>query len=208
MLDIYRYIRWRFATIRESLDKDRDTYWIREFHRWKILCQYLPYSKEIQFVFVLFQYFQVCQQAIPPNIFYWRFGCKMCIRDRYWRVIIWKGAHTFFSELVRQLQVLKVQFSYDFVKAKSYEGTSSTGNGRTLWSCFQLVKIEGCNMESLKGRNVIIVEDIIDTGKTMSELIPYSVSYTHLIFIIVFTCIHDTFWSFSLRVRIYKETIK
>lgn len=32
-------------------------------------------------------------------------------------------------------------------------------------------------MESLKGRNVIIVEDIIDTGKTMSELIPYFHSY-------------------------------
>ena len=32
-------------------------------------------------------------------------------------------------------------------------------------------------MESLKGRNVIIVEDIIDTGKTMSELSPYFHSY-------------------------------
>ena len=63
------------------------------------------------------------------------------------------------------------------MKAKSYEGTSSTGKGRTHFSCSIIVKIEGCNMESLKGRNVIIVEDIVDTGRTMSELIPYFHSY-------------------------------
>ena len=95
----------------------------------------------------------------------------------YWGWLKVQGAHTFFSELVRQLQLLRIQFSYDFVKAKSYEGTSSTGNGMILSYCLSIVRIEGCNMESLKGRNVIIVEDIVDTGNTMSALIPYFHSY-------------------------------
>lgn len=75
------------------------------------------------------------------------------------------------------MQLLRIQFSYDFVKAKSYEGTSSTGNGMILSYCLSIVRIEGCNMESLKGRNVIIVEDIVDTGNTMSALVPYFHSY-------------------------------
>lgn len=33
--------------------------------------------------------------------------------------------------------------------------------------------ITGCNTESLKDKNVIVVEDIIDTGRTMKELLPY-----------------------------------
>lgn len=32
--------------------------------------------------------------------------------------------------------------------------------------------MEGINLESLKGRNVIVVEDIVDTGNTMQALIP------------------------------------
>ena len=32
-------------------------------------------------------------------------------------------------------------------------------------------------MEKMKGRNIILVEDIIDTGKTMQALIPYFESY-------------------------------
>ena len=35
-----------------------------------------------------------------------------------------------------------------------------------------VVRVEGVNLESLKGRNVIVVEDIIDTGNTMKALIP------------------------------------
>ena len=37
--------------------------------------------------------------------------------------------------------------------------------------------IQGCDMEKMKGRNVILVEDNIDTGKTMQALIPYFESY-------------------------------
>jgi hypoxanthine phosphoribosyltransferase len=44
-------------------------------------------------------------------------------------------------------------------RVKSYEGTSSTGN----------VKIDNCDVSSLAGKHVLFVEDIIDTGLTMSR---------------------------------------
>ena len=40
-----------------------------------------------------------------------------------------------------------------------------------------LVQIDGMNLEYLKGKHVIVVEDIIDTGKTMQKLIPLIESY-------------------------------
>lgn len=47
-----------------------------------------------------------------------------------------------------------------FVKMASYEGTSTTG---------QVKQLIGVN-ESLTGRTVIIIEDIVDTGNTVVEL--------------------------------------
>lgn len=51
----------------------------------------------------------------------------------------------------------------EFMRASSYHGTSSTG------------KVElsgGLKVEHLKGKDVIIVEDIVDTGTTLSHLLP------------------------------------
>ena len=51
----------------------------------------------------------------------------------------------------------------EFIRVSSYEGTESTGN----------VKIAGgIDLESLKQKHVILVEDIVDTGTTLSHLIP------------------------------------
>ncbi|KAK8797303.1 hypothetical protein WA158_004511 [Blastocystis sp. Blastoise] len=72
-------------------------------------------------------------------------------------------AQPFFASLIDQLMNYNLDFSYEFVKVKSYEGTSSSGN----------VSISGIDVSTLKGKNVLIVEDIIDTGITMSRLVPY-----------------------------------
>lgn len=66
------------------------------------------------------------------------------------------GAFIFAADLVRAAQ-LPCEIS--FVKLASYEGTASTG---------ELTIHLGINTP-LAGRHVIIVEDIIDTGRTLVE---------------------------------------
>jgi|EP00624_Nannochloropsis_granulata_P000756 hypoxanthine phosphoribosyltransferase len=83
-----------------------------------------------------------------------------------------KGGSSFFWELQsalinlsshRRTNTAKFQFSFDFVRVKSYEGTESTGT----------VQITGTDMKNLKGRHLLLVEDLIDSGLTMSQLVPH-----------------------------------
>ncbi len=69
-----------------------------------------------------------------------------------------KGAVSFFAHLCEQITIPMV---YDFIKASSYEGTSSTG----------IVNISYMPTTKLENRHVIIVEDIIDTGRTLSAVV-------------------------------------
>ena len=50
----------------------------------------------------------------------------------------------------------------EFLRASLYEGNASTGK----------VKVENFNFENLEGKHVIIVEDIVDTGTTLSHSLP------------------------------------
>ena len=50
----------------------------------------------------------------------------------------------------------------DFIRLKSYSGSDSTGN-------VQVIGLD--SLDALTDRNVLIVEDIIDTGRTMKELL-------------------------------------
>ena len=70
------------------------------------------------------------------------------------------------------MQQLGMAFSYDFIKVKSYNGANSSGEGIPFWICWSAVQVDGLKLEVLKGHDVVIVEDIIDTGKTMQVLIP------------------------------------
>ena len=71
---------------------------------------------------------------------------------------ILKGAVLFFSDLVRQLEM---DVRFDFMTISSYGGsTESTGE----------VKIRKDLDTSISGQNVLIVEDIIDTGLTLTAL--------------------------------------
>lgn len=51
----------------------------------------------------------------------------------------------------------------EFLRASSYEGTSTTG---------KVDVVGGQKFEDMTGRDVLIVEDIIDTGTTLSHLLP------------------------------------
>lgn len=72
---------------------------------------------------------------------------------------ILNGAFIFAADLFRNISI---DAEISFIKLASYKGTSSTGNVVTA------IGME----EKLNGRHVIIVEDIIDTGKTLSSFMP------------------------------------
>ncbi len=71
---------------------------------------------------------------------------------------ILNGCFMFASDLFKQLEI---DCRISFLKLASYQGTQSTGKIR------QLI---GLN-EDIKGKTVIILEDIIDTGITMEHII-------------------------------------
>jgi hypoxanthine phosphoribosyltransferase len=73
-------------------------------------------------------------------------------------VCILKGAYVFLADLAR---CLSIPHEVDFMAVSSYDGgTQSTG----------VVKIEKDLRASITGRDVIIIEDIVDSGLTLSHL--------------------------------------
>jgi hypoxanthine phosphoribosyltransferase len=74
-------------------------------------------------------------------------------------IAILNGSFVFASDLFRSLTI---EAEISFIKLASYKGTSSTGS---------VVTAIGMD-ENLKDRHVIILEDIIDTGKTLHAFLP------------------------------------
>ena len=73
---------------------------------------------------------------------------------------ILKGSVMFMTELAKNV---KSNVQLDFMDVSSYEGTESTGN----------IKINKDIRDSIEGKDVIIVEDIIDTGRTLTYVLEY-----------------------------------
>lgn len=73
-------------------------------------------------------------------------------------LVVLNGAFIFASDLIKKVTV---DCEVSFVKLSSYEGTRSTTMVKELL---------GLN-EILKGRTVVVIEDIIDTGNTMESMI-------------------------------------
>ena len=67
-----------------------------------------------------------------------------------------KGATIFLADLARQITL---DVSFDFIAVSSY------GNAKQHSGEVRLVKDVDCSME---GRNIILVEDILDTGLTLT----------------------------------------
>jgi len=74
-------------------------------------------------------------------------------------IAVLNGSFIFAADLFRSLTV---EAEISFIKLASYKGTTSTGNVVTA------IGME----EKLNGRHVIILEDIIDTGKTLHSFLP------------------------------------
>ena len=73
-------------------------------------------------------------------------------------LVVLNGAFMFAADLYRKIEI---DSEISFVKLASYSGTQSTSDVKELI---------GLN-EKLKGRTVVILEDIIDTGTTVQYLI-------------------------------------
>ena len=77
---------------------------------------------------------------------------------------ILNGAFMFASDLVRQI---RLDCQITFLKLASYTGTSSTGNVKRLI---------GIN-EDIHNKTVVILEDIVDTGVTLEDIIKQLTGY-------------------------------
>lgn len=81
-------------------------------------------------------------------------GCHLIL------IGVLKGAFIFLADLARQLTIKNIQI--DFLRAASYgSDTSSSGT-------IQLTKDLDTD---IKGKDVLLIEDIVDTGNTISFLI-------------------------------------
>jgi hypoxanthine phosphoribosyltransferase len=86
------------------------------------------------------------------------------------------GAFIFVADLIRQLDL---PITFDFIAASSYDGTESTGKLNILLDL----------KTDIKGKHVLLVEDIIDTGLTIKTLLaefqrrgPASLKFCSLLF--------------------------
>lgn len=74
-------------------------------------------------------------------------------------IAILNGSFMYASDLFKEITI---EAEICFIKLASYKGTKSTGN---------VITSIGLD-EPLKDRHVIIVEDIVDTGNTLSKFLP------------------------------------
>ena len=68
------------------------------------------------------------------------------------------GVFIFMADLVRAIDIA---VEVDFISAQSYLSTNSTGD----------VQVSGVERINVRGRHVVLVDDIIDTGQTSAHLL-------------------------------------
>lgn len=82
------------------------------------------------------------------------------ITDEIMAICILKGSIHFYSDLLKRLDM---NVRYNFVHVSSYAGERSTGK----------IRVKTWVDESLTGRHVLLIEDIVDTGNTLRYIMNY-----------------------------------
>ncbi len=72
-------------------------------------------------------------------------------------ICVLKGSFMFFADLIREVDL---DLTCEFFGVSSYEGTSSSGEVRVTLDL----------NHTMEGKNVLLIEDIVDTGLTMNYL--------------------------------------
>ncbi len=72
-------------------------------------------------------------------------------------VAVLKGSVPFLAELIKHIDL---DIEFDFMDVSSYEGTESIGDVRIIKDLDR----------SIKGTRILLVEDIVDTGRTIKEV--------------------------------------
>lgn len=83
---------------------------------------------------------------------------KLCKKEDLIAICVLKGSFMFYSDLIREIEA---DVKMDFIGCSSYgKGTKSSGE----------VKMTLDLTQSIEGKNILLVEDIVDTGLTMKFL--------------------------------------
>ena len=82
-------------------------------------------------------------------------------KEDIYAIVVLKGALPFFTNLMHQLSFHGKNVFFDFYIVSSYDGTTSTKAITTTYAPTM----------DLKDKNVLIVEDIVDTGLTLAYVL-------------------------------------
>ncbi len=74
-------------------------------------------------------------------------------------IAVMNGAFLFAADVMKKITIHNAEIS--FIKLSSYEGTETTGE------VSRLIGIE----DNISGRNIVVLEDIVDTGITLERII-------------------------------------
>jgi len=140
-----------------TIEEDNKGYPLESF------CIPKHYEEDLESVLIPYGVIQDRIERIAKDIF------NSVGREPLVAICVLKGGYKFYTDLIDKINCLNrnhgessVPLSVDFIRLRSYENDKSLGT---------IQIIGGDNMESIKGKNVLVVEDIIDTGRTMTKLL-------------------------------------